>query len=233
MGVWLTLFLFPGENSALKGELALPVFKNHGIKLNDPMPLELMEDGFLLARLSETYSHENESTEETVERILKNDINCEVGFGDQQVYGSCGFHIAPPRPNWNSHIVIAWPKKTYYEVVLENDLKTKYRNLLKEFAKAVKAPYLVFSEEAAENFTNCFEEIDGTRYFDAALLMKNPWPMRVYEVWVDHKNGGKKPIGFPLHKGIDIGNGFVKYHANYSAMNQPYYCAICGYDTII
>lgn len=105
--------------------------------------------------------------------------------------------------------------------------KNKYRNGLLQAAKEANAAYVVIAEEIPEYFTDCFIEKDGLRFMDSHYFTK-PWPIHLYEIWVDHSRGGQIPQGTPLHPGIQIKDGFVKYHIDTKALGKHLdLCTLC------
>lgn len=235
MSTYLGAFFFPPNKTELKIKDFSFLFDGFNIFFDKYfLPYELTEEGFWMADMSGNYRGEKELPEEAFVRLIQKKIDFQAGFSTSEIFGDIGFQTKKHLSNSNPHIFLTWHNKKYDENILSNKkIFLKYQELIKNIAQNINAGYILFCEEAPENFVNCFIDIDGIRYFDEILLTKGPWPIRIFEVWLDYTKEVVLPQGFPLHAAINIGNGFKKYHLDYSGTKKRVYCGICQGNPLI
>ncbi|MEZ0373831.1 MAG: hypothetical protein ACAI44_32370, partial [Candidatus Sericytochromatia bacterium] len=226
---WLYTLLFPGYKQSLRCEMLFQVLEPVFNISQRIWQYELCEDKYLIADEEYDYDPHIESTKDAAISLLRKGKNYSCEFYNADIVINCGFEVFSPKNNWNFHINAGGPFRKYINnIISDPSNKLKYTNLLKNSMRSVNAAYALFSIEIPETFADYFIEIDEKRFFDSDYLTKYSWSP-IYEIWVDHQSGGREPQGLPLHPGVDIGDGFIKYHINYSSMHTPKTCGLCGY----
>jgi hypothetical protein len=203
MASWQYKFMFPLPSLPLKPAEAIHILCRRGLRFDDTVRLAVKtdEEGHFVDAGEE--SRLQQPILEDLRRRLENGEQFSVTCRNSEIANSVFFATQSANP----HISIAWSRNFFSN--LESAAQSEYLTMVRDFAKASRAAYVVLVDDAPDQFEDRFLEIAGVRHLDVEV--PHQYGHGIRSIWVDESAGAVIPDGVALVKGKEIGEGFVEY----------------------
>ena len=202
MASWKYVYFFPSADRHLQPAKALDRLSCRGLEFDETLRMaKVIDDAGHLEHVDEEFGLRHPVIKDLQERLGQGQqflVECR----NNEISIACCFATR----SFNPHFFLGWSRSLFTR--LDDSIQHEYWEMIRDFAKASSAAYVVLVDDAGE-FEDRFIDIDGRRVLDATVAHK--YGHGIQSVWVDTSRQAELPEGIHRKPIGDIGDGFEEY----------------------
>lgn len=209
MASWHYAFFFPSSVNALESEQLVDVLEEHSFELDQTArKLISIDDDGHFGEFGEEVPL-GQSAFDELRRLLRDNVPLFIECRHAPAAANVVITLAVSFETQaaNPHIYCGWPRNLFAR--LPDEITQDYWTIIREFAKACRAAYVVLVDDARDDFEDRFLEIDERRVLDTEVL--HSYGHGIQAVWVDPSALGTRPEGVQEKLSREFSDGFLEY----------------------